>query len=379
MAYFQTPEAIVTQMLADHLELTTQAGSPVDLKVTDIDRPEVIKYLTDASAISQWTATLDQVADDVFPGSATEPGLEKHLAQRQMPPRIVAQPSSVQIQRTGAARESVGVDDQMLRVSDGTYWELQATITLDDTGQAVGTYQSVLDGQALDSDTTGDAFTAVTPTAGVSSNGASTSPAQNGRDLETPAEMLARIIAHDQNPDNGGNLAAYETLALDASDQVVTASAVKTNPDEVTTYITAGTTNIETALRNGNAVERIPSDGLIAIVLAAIQASNPTTDTALVAAPSESFFNLTFNYELYDETQRTVVDAEVQILIKLFIYQAQGNTNYSPTDLERLIQGRIGFLMSRMRAANFSGSEFGFMVPANTLLKPGTITTGTLT
>lgn len=376
MAYFRTPDDIATEMLADHLDLTTQAGAPVSLKITDIDRPEVVKYKTDASALSQVLGCLDQVSDDFFPGSATEPGLENHLAERQMPPRISAQPATVQIKRTGTVDAVIGVEDQMVRVSDGTYWQAQSQFSIGGDGTGIGTYQSLLTGQVLNSENINDPYNAVSTLTGVDSPGVSTSAAQNGRDLETPAEMLARIVAHDQNPNSGGNLAAYEQWASEASPLVVTANADHTGADEVTVYITSGTTDIEAALRADSAVERLPSDDLIATVETYIEAKDPTTDTAIVAGPTEAAFDITFNYDLYDETQRTAVDPEVQLLTKLFIYTCQGNQTYSPTDLERLIQGRIGFLMPRMRASNFAGAVFAYTVPAETLLRPGAITTG---
>lgn len=378
MAYYESAQEILASMIEDHAYFTGLAGSPVNLNPTDYGRDEVIKYLTFAGALSQFTATLDQIALDIFPASSTTPGLINHLADDGLPTQIPAQPATVQIQRSGTPGLTVGVDDQMVRSSDATFWVATEAFTIGSGGTGFGTYQSVQDGQAQNSSNIGDVYTAVTATPGVSSTGASTSYATGGRDLETPTEMLARIQAFEQGEDTGGNRTWYETAAQAASNLVTAATASRVGPGQVQVVITSGTTDILTALQSGDSVERQPSSDLIATVLAYILSNNPTTDdNVTVIGPTEASFNLTFNYDLIDEIQRTAVDPQIKILLQYFIYTMIGGSTYYPTDVERLIQGQLGYLIRAMRCQNLGGGAVAYTAPSNTLPRPGTITTGT--
>lgn len=373
MTWFKSQSENELEMLADLEGLT-------GLKLTqrDVNREEVIKIKQLAIAFSHAYAQLDRVADDFFPASASEQAREKHLAARQMEGRSGAQFSNGTIQHTGDEGTVIATGNRIRRISDGKLFFLKADATIDGDGQVEAGYQSVLSGQDQDIDILNDAFEMISPQTGVDTPCTNTSRFLDGRNIETPEEMLERIEINDQDLDTGGNLLAYERLARKASDAVTSAHAIK-NPrgdDTVNTIITSGTTDIEAAVLNGDAVERVPSGDLIALVQAYVVAHNPTTDDHQTIGPTEDDFDSTVTYDLYDETLRTLVDTAITQVWKIFVYSAISGEPVDPTDLERRIDAKVGHLILRRRVSNFGMSSPQYVVPDGHILKPHTLTMG---
>jgi uncharacterized phage protein gp47/JayE len=373
MSWFRTQAVIEADMLQDLEDLTG-----LKLSSDDVSREEVIKIKQAAIAIEHVYAQIDRVADDFFPGSASEPALEKHLAARGMSGREAAQPSNGTIRHTGTVGTVILTGNRVRRTSNGALYYLKADATIGAGGTVDAAYQSVLDGQAQNDDILDDDFEMVTPQAGVDTACLNVARFLDGRDIETPAEMLERIRIHDQEPDTGGNLIAYERFAKEASDAVVTAQAIK-NPrgqDTVDVVITSGTTDIEAAVLNGDSVERVPSDALVAAVQAYVEEQNPTTDDVLVVKPTEDNFDSTITYDLYDETLRDQVDIALTQVWKIYVYSVQSGEDADPTALERAIDAKVGHLVVRRRVSNFGGGSPNYSVPEGHILKPHTLTLG---
>lgn len=371
---FKTPLEIVNEMLED-----LEAITGVALSATDFSREEVIKMWTQAGAISMARARIRRTYDDFFPQSASEEALEKHLAARQLPDRSQAQKSTGVIRHTGTDGVSIGIGTQVRRRSDGSVFQA-ITAGVVASGVLDLTYESVSTGANQNLDVTGQVFDMITVIAGVDSTATNQTFFLSGRDLETAAEMLERIEAHDRNDDSGGNLVAYETWAREASPQVVRAKSIKhpRGVGTVDTIITSGTTDIETAVRNGDAVTRLPSNTLIDLVQAYILEKNPTTDDHETVAPTEVALNVTIAFDLYDEALRPSVETEIEILTKVFLYEAQPSEVLHPTELERRIDRRVGHLIEARRVSDFSGGGPTYTVPSDKLLIPGTITQTTM-
>jgi uncharacterized phage protein gp47/JayE len=376
MSWFKSQSEIETDMLADLEDL-----NGLKLSSTDVSREEVIKIKQDAIALSHAYAQIDRVADDFFPGSSSEQALIKHLTARQMSPRELAQQSSGTIQHTGTPAATIVSGNRIRQKSSGKLFYLLADATIDGTGQVLASYKSVLSGQAQNIDVLNDDFEMVSPQTGIDNACTNTTRFLDGRDLESPEEMLARIQQNDQIPDTGGNRKAYERFAKEASDAVVSAHAIK-NPrgqDTVDTVITSGTTDIESAVLNGDAVERVPSPTLIATVQAYILENNPTTDDHLTIAPTEDSFNSTVTYDLYDDSLRSSVDTSITQIWKIFVYSVLSGADADPTDLERKIDAKVGHLIKRRRVSNFGGASPQYTVPEGHILKPGTLTLASFT
>jgi hypothetical protein len=372
---FKTRAEIVNDMLQDYFEITGEQLSP-----SDLSHELVLKAWTFAGAISSLYSDITQARDDIWPGSAGTDGLINHLAERLLPTQIAAQPSVGVLRITGTVGSTIPAGLTVKRALTGDQFIGQGPWVVGASGHTDVPFESLLAGQAYNVDAVGETFNLLSAPAGLDANCTNTVPFRDGRDLETPEEMLARIEAHDLSDDTGGNLVAYERLAQEASNQVVSATGVKNprGPDTVNVIITSGTTDIETAIRNGQAVVRVPSSPLLAVVQAYVAARNPTTDDFLAVAPTEATFPVTINYNLYDESGRAAVDAEIVIQTKIFLYSAKSAQVIQPTQLERQIDSVVGHLMSARRVGNFGGGSPAYTVPAGTLLTPGTITTGAL-
>ncbi len=371
MPWFKTQSEIELDMLSDLEGLTELKLSP-----DDVSREEVIKIKQDAIALSHAYAQIDRVADDFFPGSASKEGLIKHLAAKQMSDQEKAQSSIGTILHTGTAGKTLLAGNSIRRTADGKIFYLVADATLDITGEVEADYKSVLAGQDQNVDVVGDAFEMVSPQDGIDNACTNTTRFLDGRDIETPEEMLDRIVDHDQGLDTGGNLTAYERLAKDASDAVVTAHSIK-NPrgaDTVDTVITSGTTDIEAAVLAGDPVERVPSEDLVAEVQAYIIARNPTTDDHLTVGVVEDNFDTTLTFDLYDETERDDVEASLTQIWKIFVYSAVSGEDADPTVLERQIDAKIGHLIKRRRVSDFGDGVPQYTVPAGHVLLPHTLT-----
>lgn len=371
MATFKTQPEIEAELLADFKSITG-----IDLSPDDVSREEVIKIKTYSGALSHFYARLQRVEDDFYPESASTEGLIKHLAAKGLQTQIAAQPSSGTIRLTGTAGTVIPAGTQVKYSLNGAVYVSQASATLDGTGQALVLFKSLSAGQAYNIAQLSQSFSLVTPIVNVDNACTNTTQFTNGRDLETPAEMLARIQEHDRNDDTGGNLVAYERFAKAASPLVVTATPQKNprGPGTVNTVITSGTTDIEGAVRAGVPVTRLPSSDLLAAVQAYIIAENPTTDDHQTVGPTEAPFDVTVTYALYDETLRDTTDVEIQKVAKIYIYEAVPAQVLNPTDLERRIDQSIGHLISFRRVSNFGGASPRYTVPGSTILVPGTIT-----
>jgi len=371
---FLTTEQVVAEMLADYKNITG-----IELAASNLEREEVIKAFTYSGSISMFYSRLRQVSDDTYPASSSETGLVKHLAARSLPGR--AQPSSSLgvVRFPGVEGTTFGTGVQVKRALDGALY-VSVTSGVVTGGYVDVTFQSLLTGAAQDLDQLGQEFDLITPIVGISATGTNQTQFANGRDLETPAEMLARIQAHDQDENSGGNIPAYEAWAREASSDVVTATGIKIarGIGTVDVVITAGTTDISAAVNAGLPVVRLPSVDLVAAVLAYILVRNPTTDDVQVVAPTEEDFNVTFRYNLYDETLRTQIDPKIRALIKIYIYSAVPQQKMSPSDVERIIDENYSTLIRERRCSDFSGGGPDYTVPNYKLERPGTLTTGTL-
>jgi uncharacterized phage protein gp47/JayE len=368
---FKAPAEIVQQMLDDFQQITG-----IQLSPNDFDNEIVIKCWTYAGAISSMYSANEKTRDDIWPGSASEDGLRRHLAAHQLPPQIQPQPSNGVLLFTGTQNTVVPIGTQVKRRLDGKVFLSTAAATIPALGTTVSVpFQSLVSGQASNVDQIGDAYDLVQPIAGITGI-VSTSSFRDGRDLETAAEMLARIEASEQDVNTGGNLVAYQAMAKAASGDVVTATAIKNarGVGTVNTVITSGTTDIAGAVNSGQAVSRLPSTALINAVQAYILANNPTTDDHLTVAPTEAAFNVTYTYALFDESLRALVNAQVTKIIQIFVYSAVPNEILYPTDLERQIDQALGHLIKSRRVSDFGGGGPSFTVPAAQILTPGTIT-----
>lgn len=374
---FKSTRQIAQEMCDDYKAITGITKTP-----DQIDDTDVIKFLTDAAAISSFYSSAQNILNDFFPQTASEEALRRHLNSRGLPPQIQPQTSKGQLTITGTAGSVIGLGTQAARASDGkVYSAIQAGI-IGVGGTIVLFFESLETGNVLNIDSDNQPFTITTPIAGVLPASTSFSKFLDGRDLETPEEMLARIEIQDRDDDTGGNYVAYSRFAKEASNEVVTATVIRyaRGIDTVDVIITSGTSDISAAVEAEQPVTRLPSGALIAIVQSYIELQNPITDDVLVRAPTEQNFDVTVNYTLLNDTliNRSYAESEMNKVVKTFIYSAKSGDVISPTDLERLIDKRIGDLIKERNVENFAGAVSKFTVPNDKILTPNIITYGVI-
>ncbi|MFV8250254.1 baseplate J/gp47 family protein [Bdellovibrio bacteriovorus] len=371
---FLTPRQIVQQMCDDVREKTNGA---IVLSPDDLNDEMVLKFWPVATAISSFRADLTRVDDNTFAQSADEAGLEKHLESRKLPERFQPQASTGVIRFTGVNGSAIPIGRQVKRKKDGRLYVTAAN------GEIAGgacdvVCQSLQVGNIQNLEELGQQFELVIPIPGVENDCVNQSKFLGGRDLESPGEMLARYLSDVRDDRSGGNIPSYEAWAREASPEVVSAKSIRhvRGLGTVDTVITAGTTNFEQALIDGHPIERMPPGALLEVVQAYILDMNPTTDQHLTIAPIEQDFSVAIYFDLYDESLRPQVVAIVERLAKVFIYQAKPSDVLNPTQLHRMIDGRVGHLIKSLRVGNLDGDSKYFAVPPNKILNPELITIG---
>lgn len=366
----RTTNEVLTEMLQHHKEITQ-----VELKTTDFGRDEVISLYPVAGAIASFEALLDNIRDDFHPGSSSVEGLVKHLARRNLPSRIDPQKSSGRLKIFGTNGLEVNIGVTAKRKLDGKIYVCtqDGVIT---SGEVICTFESSQSGQEYNIDSIGEEFILINPVAGITPTAVNTEQFRGGRNLETPGEMLQRVQDFDRRSNTGGNLPAYEQWAREASPLVVSSKSVKhpRGVSTVDTVITSGTTDIDSAVDLGLDITRLPSNDLLDIVQAYIEIKKPTTDDHLTIAPTEDNFNTTIIIRVIDESVRGKVEFEITKVWKKFIYKAKSGSRLSPTDLEKLIDSKVGFLLSFRRVEDFGEETYYFDIPGNKILVPNILT-----
>lgn len=376
---FKATRDIVQEMCDDFKNITG-----VTLTPDQIDDSNVIKFWTYAGAISSFYSTAQQVINNFFPASADADSLRKHLATRNLTDQILAQKSHGQLQFiSSTVGTDIPVGTQVKRLSNGLLYQSIQDGVIDSTGKATIFFESIDAGNVTNISASGEPFQLVQPITGITPSCLSTTKFLDGRDLETNAEMVARIQAHDQDENSGGNIVAYQDWAKVASSEVVTAKGIK-NPrgaGTVDVVITSGTSDIASAVRNGQTVVRQPSSVLIAKVLAYILQMNPVTDDVQVYGPTEVSLNIAFAYSLHTETtaNRAYVNGIITQTIQIYLYSARPLDVLKPSEIERAVDLAIGDQISERRCGNLAGTQSYYQIAANNVVSPGTITLSQIT
>jgi len=364
----------IVQEACDEFKSITQ----VTLSPGQIDNPHVIKMYTYAGPLSAFYSELQRTANDIFPVTASTLALRKHLKTRLLEDQIQPQKSHGKIVFSGSNGSFIPLYTQVKRVKDGAIYQTIQEATIGSAGFVSVFCESIETGTDKNLDSTGEPFVLSTPITGVSNSCSSETLFLDGRDLETPSEMLARIMAHDQDDNTGGNATAYETWAKEASNEVVTAKTIRRprGVDSVDTYITSGTTDIQSAVENGLPVNRLPSQTLINTVQAYILALNPVTDDHITKAPIELSKDLIFKYSLYEESvaMRSYCDGVIRKIIQVYLYKARPEDTLTPSAIERLVDQSIGNLIKERKCGDLDSSTSYYIVPSVNILTPGTIT-----
>lgn len=345
-----------------------------------------------------------KIADDAFPQSARTEALERHLDLYFGSGFLEAQQSEGTVGVTGTVGTVINSGLEFTYSPNGNTYQASSGLTLSTVISGItasgivpvisvnsGQNQNLLEGAQL---------VIASPPVGLSSlakviNG----DLADGKNAETNAEAAARILNRIQKPPAGGTANDYQTWATEADASVVDSNIIRWiyGPGTVGVVITAGTTDIDEAIDNGDPVVRIPSNALVEQVQDYIDAKKPLTDCAYVQKPTVVTLDVTVRVRFFDGgllsipagqtlTQEQMVIREV----KRAIYktppggrQLGGSGFMVASEIEEVIdsnlsaapytEGEIVQILTDRQVDDLSASGANLLILPDQIVEPGSI------
>jgi uncharacterized phage protein gp47/JayE len=291
-------------------------------------------------------ADQQKLSNDIFPQSARRDALEKFLNMYFDEGFTPATQAVGNILVSGATGSSVPVATQFEYGPNGNLYASTTAVSFGTAASAVVPVQSVVPGQDQNL-LEGASVTLVSPPAGL--NGTATVYGGNisdGRDDETNEEAAARILRQIRTPLAGGKVSDYISFALAANDSVTSANVLRFafGFGTVGVVITAGTTDIDTALNDGEPVVVIPSASLVQEVQDYIETQNPITDCATVLAAASVPIDVTVSVRYLSGTGSTILDG--QTLTQQELVEREVKRAIYKTPVGGRIFGASGFVVA---------------------------------
>lgn len=237
------------------------------------------------------------ISNDPFPQSARHEALEKLLNMWFGSGFIQPTVSNGFVNVSAASGSSITAGIQFTYEPNGNIYAVDQTFdfgsattgTVHVVSVATGASQNLLAGAQL---------TLTSPPAGVNSTGTvAVGNIADGRDMETDPEAATRILLRLRTPLAGGKVSDYQSFALAADPSVVSATILRFpfGFGTVGVVITAGTTDIDDAINNGEPVIQTPSQQLLDSVTAYINNLKPITDCVSVFGAQALPINVSVN------------------------------------------------------------------------------------
>lgn len=298
------------QQIADQYLLVLKTLKPeVDTAQTDSDW--WVKAQVLGGTFSGIYADQRKISDDAFPQSARREALGNHLETYFGTGFTQPTPSVGTLLVSGATGTSYTAGQQFQYNPNGNLYAATESLVLTAATGAIAV-QSIGTGQGQNL-LEGAELSVLSPPAG--SAGAAyvyNGNISDGRNVETNDQAATRILRQIRTPLAGGKVEDYKAFAI-AADPSVTQANVLRFPfgfGTVGVVITAGTTDIDAALDNGEPIVVVPSDALVAKVQAYIETENPVTDCATVIAPSPIPLDVTVSVRFATGDKNTVLSGQ---------------------------------------------------------------------
>ena len=391
---YKTPDQIAEQYLL-HLK-----GLKPNINTKQTDSDWWVRSRVVGGVVAGVYADQLKISNDPFPQSARRDAIEKHLYTQFNSGFTPATSAVGNVIVTGATGSTVTAGLQFTYTPNGNVYTATATVAFGSAASATipvssvstGQNQNLLAGASL---TISSAPAGVSSTATVDGNGLT-----DGRDIETTDEAAARVLTQIRTPLAGGKVSDYQLFALAADPSVTSANIIRFpfGFGTVGVVITAGTTDIDTALNNGDPVTLIPSAALVTTVQAYIDTQKILTDCATVMAPASVPVNVTVNVKFSTGTSSTVPAGQtltqaqlVQREVQRAIYKTPpggrqlGSSGYVvASEIEEVIdsnlsstpyaQGNIATILLDRQVQNLSATGANLAILGNQIALPGTIT-----
>lgn len=282
MLDYKKPSEVAQQYL-DHLKTLKP-----EVNIAQQDSDWWVRSQVIGGVVSGIYADQRRIADDAFPQSARREALARHLDLYFGSGFRTATQARGPVKVTGTPGSTVPIGTQFQYDVNGNVYVAEETVVLTGASgvvevlsNAAGQSQNLLEGTEL---------TLPAPPAGIDSTAVVFGAAiGDGRNEESNEEAAARILARVRQPLAGGKVSDYQQFAFDADPSVTSANILRFpfGFGTVGVVITAGTTDIDEALNNGEPIVLIPSDDLVERVQDYIETQNPLTDCATVIKPQE--------------------------------------------------------------------------------------------
>jgi uncharacterized phage protein gp47/JayE len=391
---FKTPTEVAEEYLT-HLK-----GLKPEVNTAQTDSDWYIRSRVTGGIVSGAYADQQKVSNDAFPQNARRDALSKHLAtyfDRDFNPATNAEGL---VSGTGTSgTTAVAGSLEFVYEPNGNSYISTADVTIGVSGTYEVAVQSVGTGQEQNL-LQGTVLSLSSPPAGFNSAAAvSSGPIADGRNEESEKEASDAILARIQNPSSGGKASDYEQWAKDADPSVVSASVSRWlyGLGSLGVIISAGTTDIDAALDNGDAIVLTPSQTLIDTVQAYIDDRKVETDCVHVLGAVEEPIDVTIKVKFATGDGSTVLSGQtltqtqlVQREVKRAIYKTPvggrkiDDIGYvmcseieEVVDLglsaESYIAGKLEILLDR-QVSDLSATGANRKILGNQIAVPGTIT-----
>lgn len=249
-----------------------------------------IKGRVMSGVLSGVYADSEKNALDAFPQHARREALLRHLFayfnENSFAPATVAV-GSVLVAGDALAAYTAGL--QATHVATGNVYALTSSGSLSASGEDSATVQSLLAGQDQNLNP-GSVLVIGSPPSGIDATlTVDADGLRDGTNEESEDRAAFRVLTRMRSSARGGNEADYIIWAFEADPAVTGASVLRyvNGLGTVGVFITSGTTDIDTALDNNDAISVEPSDALITIGQDYLRTVCPETDCPFVYAAAE--------------------------------------------------------------------------------------------
>jgi uncharacterized phage protein gp47/JayE len=285
---YKTPNQVADEYLR-HLK-----GIRPDVNTDQTDTDWWVKAKVNGGIVSGAYADQRKIANDAFPQSARHEALEKHLNTYFNTGFNAAEAADGIAYFTGATGSTLTAGKEFTHLPTGNVYVSTEDAPLGTATTGTVPVVSVSTGQGQNL-LAGALLSISSPPAGIDTAATAFTDIANGRNDESDSEAAQRILDRIRTPIAGGNETDYPQWARDADPSVTSAKIRRwyRGLGTVAVFITSGTTDIDEAIDNGQAIVKVPSQALIDKVAAYIDALNPTTDCSTVLPIDEATQDVT--------------------------------------------------------------------------------------
>lgn len=337
---FKTPSQI-----ADDYLVQLKALKP-SVNTSQQDSDWWIRSRVVGGAVAGAYADQRAISNDAFPQSSRHDAIANHLQTYFGAGFVQPQPSVGNVAVSGTPGSSVPQFLQFSYAPNGNIYQAVSGVVIPAGGSVLVPIQSIGTGQ-IQNLLSGAPLSIASPPAGVNSNAIASGNLADGRDQETDAEAVARILTFIRSPIAGGTATDYQQWALQADPSVVAASVFRFafGLGSLAVIITAGTTDIDGALNAGVPVVQIPSQSLIDTVQAYIDTKRPVTDCVQVAGPTPVTINVTAFVKYNSGNGSTILNNQTLTQDQLVQREVQRAIYKCPPGGRKIDNSGSGFLL----------------------------------